>query len=147
MEDSDYEKKLKEILHFFNVSLKNNKGLENIKLYLENIIELYDLIIYLYLEKLKEKGLIEDIDEAPKKRYNVFKSFMKDNNEILEILNDYEIIRKLKNCELRINDEYRKSAKIICEDYDNTIEIDQKDLKRFLENLKKFVVIMENYIK
>lgn len=147
LSDIDYNRKLKEVLHIFNVSLKNNKGLENIKSYLENIIEIYDLIIYLYLEKLKEDGKIEEIDEAPKKRFIEFKKLFSDNKEILDAIKDYDLIRRLKNCDLKIKDEYRKSAKIICEDCENNIEIDQKQLKQFLENLKKFVSLMEKYIK
>lgn len=145
--EEDYNKKLKEVLHIFNVSLKNNKGLENIRAYLENLIELYDLVIYLYLLKIKEEGKIEDIPEAPKKRFNEFKKIIKDNQEILDSIKNYELIRRLKNCELKIKDEYRKTAKILCVDESGSIEIDQKMLKQFLEDIKKFVNIMENYIK
>lgn len=138
----DYKKKLTEVQHIFHVSLKGSKGLENIKIYLESIAELYDIVISLFLSKLERENKIEEIPDAPLAKAKLFLNFI-DDEEIKKYMEEYRIIRKLINCDLRIVDEYRKTVRVIC----NDIEINQESLKKFLENVQNFVNKMEPYIK
>lgn len=131
------KQKVKEVLHIYNVSIKNNKSLETIKQFLKSITELFDLIIIEYLEK---NNL--DVPDSPLKRLNTFLNYV-DDEKIKNILEEYKIWRKCINSEMTVINEFRRNIKVICKLGENEYYIDQKTLKEILEKTKEFY----NYMK
>ncbi|MEM1895723.1 MAG: hypothetical protein QXR54_00860 [Nanopusillaceae archaeon] len=141
----NYKELLSEVLHIYNVSLKNNKGLETVKQLIKALCDFYDSAITEYLQYLKKNGKIKEIPEAPIKRLDLFESLFT-SEDIKPMLEDYKILRFCINSEIITKDEYRRSMKIICSSLDKTIEINQKKLKDFVEMAKKFSQIIEKQI-
>ncbi|MEM0379379.1 MAG: hypothetical protein QXP34_01715 [Candidatus Aenigmatarchaeota archaeon] len=136
---------LSEVLHIYNVSLKNNKGLETVKQLIKTLCSFYDSLITEYLQYLKNKGKIKEIPEVPMKRLEIFEENFT-NEEVKPILENYKILRFCINSEIMIKDEYRRSMIIICKSLDKVVEINQKSLKDFVEMAKKFLQIVEKQI-
>jgi len=145
MKRKEYEDLLKDVLHIYNVSLKNNKGLETIKQLISSVCNLYDSLILGYLSLLKERGEIEDIPNAPLKRLEEFEKRLPEES-IKKFLDEYKMLRRCLTSEIHISDEYRKSMKIICKYMDKEIVITQAKLKEIIESAKEFTNIMLKYI-
>jgi len=145
MKRKEYEDLLKDVLHIYNVSLKNNKGLETIKQLITSVCNLYDALISGYLNLLKEKGEITDIPTAPLKRLEEFEKRLPENS-LKRFLEEYKMLRRCLTSEIYIKDEYRKSMKIICKYLDTEIEITQAKLKEIIESAREFTNIMLKYI-
>jgi len=145
MKKEDYENLLKDALHVYNVSLKNNKGLETIKQLISSICNLYDALIFGYLNQLKEKGEISEVPSAPLKRLEEFEKKLPEES-LKKSLENYKILRKCLTSEIYISDEYRKSMKIICKHLNTEIAITQAKLKEIIESAKEFTNTMLKYI-
>ena len=107
-EDLEYNRRYKEVLHIFNVSLKNNKGLETVRSFIKAAIEYYDYSIELYFRKLYENKNIDEIPDSPIKRYKKIIEITKDK-ELEESLRYYKLLKLALNSDTRIINEYRKS--------------------------------------
>jgi len=145
MKGEDYEDLLRNVLHIYNVSLKNNKGLETVKHLIKSICDLYDSIILGYLNQLKEKNMIKDIPSVPLKRLEEFEKNIPDDS-IRKFIDEYKILRKCLNSEIYIKDEYRKSMKVVCKILNEEIVLTQKRLKEIVESAKEFTNIMLKHI-
>jgi len=145
MKREDYEDLLKDVLHIYNVSLKNNKGLETIKQLISSICNLYDALISGYLNQLKEKGEIAEVPSVPLKRLEEFEKRLPEES-LKRSLEEYKMLRKCLTSEIYIKDEYRKSMKIICKYLDTEITITQAKLKEIIELAKEFTNTMLKYI-
>jgi len=145
MKRKEYEDLLKDVLHIYNVSLKNNKGLETVKQLIMAVCNLYDTLILGYLNLLKERGEIADIPTVPLKRLEEFEKRLPESS-LKRFLEEYKMLRKCLTSEMYIKDEYRKSMKIICKYLDTEIEITQAKLKEIIESAREFTNIMLKYI-
>ena len=143
--DLEYNRRLKEVLHIYNVSLKNNKGLETIKNFIKSVIDYYDYVIELYLKKKEEEKVIDSIPDTPLKRYKKFLELINDK-EIEELTKYYVNLRRCLNSEISITNEFRRSMIIKCKGLNFEFSMDVKILKEIAENVKKFSEIITKYI-
>ncbi|MGC9079646.1 MAG: hypothetical protein ACP5G1_02815 [Nanopusillaceae archaeon] len=141
VEDLEYKRRLKEVLHIYNVSLKNNKGLETIKNFIKAVLDYYDYVIYYYLEKEKEKGNINEIPNTPIKRYELFLSIIDD--KLKDYFKYYKTLRVCLNSEIMIQNEFRRSMIIKCKGIDREIILTIKDIKEIFESIKNFSEYIE----
>jgi len=145
-EDLEYNRRYKEVLHIYNVSLKNNKGLETVKSFIKAVIEYYDYTIELYFKKLYENKIIDEIPDSPIKRYKKMIEITKDK-ELEESLKYYKLLKLALNSDSGIMNEYRKSMVIKFKTVGGEeFEINIKTLKDIAESVKKFSTIISKYI-
>ncbi|BFI73302.1 hypothetical protein YN1_2890 [Nanoarchaeota archaeon] len=144
-QDLEYNRRLKEVLHIYNVSLKNNKGLETIRNFIKAVVDYYDYVIEIYLKKKEEEGIIDNIPETPLKRYKKFIEII-DNKEIEELTKYYPNLRRCLNNEIIITNEFRRTMIIKCKGLNFEFSMDIKVLKEIAENVKKFSEIIVKYI-
>jgi len=145
-EDLEYNRRYKEVLHIFNVSLKNNKGLETVRSFIKAVIEYYDYSIELYFRKLYENKNIDEIPDNPIKRYKKIIEITKDK-ELEESLRYYKLLKLALNSDTRIINEYRKSMVVKFRTLSGEeFEINIKTLKDIAESVKKFSTIINKYI-
>jgi len=145
-EDLEYNRRYKEVLHIFNVSLKNNKGLETVRSFIKAVIEYYDYAIELYFRKLYENKKIDEIPDSPIKRYRKIIEITNDK-ELEESLKYYKLLKLALNSDARIINEYRKSMVIKFRTLSGEeFEINIKTLKDIAESVKKFSTIISKYI-
>jgi len=145
-EDLEYNRRYKEVLHIFNVSLKNNKGLETVRSFIKAVIEYYDYSIELYFRKLFENKNIDEIPDSPIKRYRKIIEITKDK-ELEESLRYYKLLKLALNSDTRIINEYRKSMVVKFRTLSGEeFEINIKTLKDIAESVKKFSTIINKYI-
>jgi hypothetical protein len=145
-EDLEYNRRYKEVLHIFNVSLKNNKGLEIVKSFIKAVIEYYDYAIELYFKKLYENKKIDEIPDSPIKRYKKIIEIIKDK-EFEESLKYYKLLKLALNADAKIINEYRKSMVIKFKTMGGEeFEINIKMLKDITESVKKFSTIISKYM-
>ena len=144
-EDLEYNRRLKEVLHIYNVSLKNNKGLETIKNFIKAVVDYYDYVIEIYLKEKKDEGIIEEIPDTPLNRYKKFLELIKDK-EIEELTKYYRNLRLCLNNEIIITNEFRRTMIIKCKGLNFEFSMDIKVLKEIAENVKKFSEIITKYI-
>jgi len=145
-EDLEYNRRYKEVLHIFNVSLKNNKGLETVRSFIKAVIEYYDYAIELYFRKLCENKNIDEIPDSPIKRYRKIIEIAKDK-ELEESLKYYKLLKLALNSDARIINEYRKNMVVkFRTSSGEELEINIKTLKDIAESVKKFSTIINKYI-
>ena len=145
-EDLEYNRRYKEVLHIFNVSLKNNKGLETVKSFIKAVVEYYDYAIELYFKKLYENKKIDEIPDSPIKRYKKIIEIIKDK-ELEESLKYYKLLKLALNADAKITNEYRKNMVIKFRTLSGEeFEINIKMLKDIAESVKKFSTIISKYI-
>ncbi|MGC9132829.1 MAG: hypothetical protein ACP5GJ_00250 [Nanopusillaceae archaeon] len=144
-QDLEYNRRLKEVLHIYNVSLKNNKGAETIRNFVKSVVEYFDYVIEIYLKEKKNKGEIEEIPDTPLKKYKKFLELI-NNKEIEELTKYYRNLRLCLNNEIIITNEFRRSMIIKCKGMNFEFSMDIKILKEIAENVKKFSEIITKYI-
>ncbi|BBL45879.1 hypothetical protein MJ1_0739 [Nanobdella aerobiophila] len=145
VEDLEYNRKLKEVLHIYNVSLKNNKGLETIRNFIKSAVDYYDYVIELFLEREYKNNKINEIPKTPIERYNLFLHLINDK-DIENTMIYYKKLRTCLNSHITIQNEYRKTMIIVCKGYETENKLTIKDIKDIIENIRKFSNLIVKYI-
>ncbi len=143
VEDPEYKRLYNTVMHIYNVSLKNNKGYENVKNLIQNIVDYFEFIIEYFLNKFLEEKKIEEIPEESMKKYKLFLEKI-ENPKIVEILSNYPKLKKYSKSEIIISNEFRKNMliKFRSLNYEETVDI--KFFKSIIENIRSLNEELKN---
>jgi hypothetical protein len=95
------------------------------------------------LEKAKKKKMIKTIPDAPKLKIDLIKQTFKNNKEITEVLEMYEIFRLIDGLNKTKEGEFRKGVCLKVTYKWKEISINLEKLKEYSEILERFI----NYTK
>lgn len=139
---------LKRVDHLIYVSLKYTRTVDVIKSVIERILNSFDFAILELLEHAKEKKMIGDYPNSPGLKVGLLKKTFRDNQELLDYLDFYLLLRKVSRAEFTKREEYRRHVTMIATlDTDGMLEIDIDKLEVYHEKTKKFVEFISNIVE
>jgi hypothetical protein len=138
---------LKRVDHLFWVSLKYTRTVDMIKHVMERMISCMSFGLESILKYAKEKKLISSIPSNAGLRCDLLKSTFPDNNNLIEYINFYNLLRKLVKAEYAKREEFRRHVTMIATiDQGEIIEVNIDVLKEYYDNLKNFVTFVKKTI-
>ncbi len=133
--------------HLLYVSLKYTKTCDVIYNLLLRWRRIIELGIRSILEKLLEKKKIKEIPEAPLARIKVVRNAFKKDSNMQEILNFYEMLRKIENLRTERIGEFRKNVNLRIFYQGKEINMNLEALKEYSEKLEKFISDLKLFLK
>ena len=132
--------------HLLYVSLKYTKTCDvimNLILRWERMIE---ISINKSLEHAKKKKKISSIPTNPLGRIEQVKKLFKKDNNFLEVIELYEMFRKIKELKTERIGEFRKNVNLIVFYQGKEININLEKLKEYAEMLEKFISLTKQFL-
>ncbi|MEM4703055.1 MAG: hypothetical protein QXP53_01035 [Candidatus Pacearchaeota archaeon] len=126
--------------HLFYVSLKYTKSGDVILNLIERWEKMTGSCIELLLKKAKKKKQITSIPIAPKVKEILVKKIYKGIDNIIDL---YDLFRKMPNLEKIKEHEFRKNVAVRVIDQGKEIEINMEKLKKWYEMFNDFVKFCE----
>ena len=137
---------LRRVEHQLLVSTKFTKTLDMIKNIVESYITTYDYVINGLLDKLIEDNKIEERPIAPKVKCDVIVKYFQDDKRFPELLNLYLLLRRLRNAEFLIENEFKKKIIAKTSVEGREIHLDIVILTEYFKILKDIIMhVKENY--
>ena len=145
---TDALNELKRVDHLIYVSLKYTRTVDVIKSVIERILNSFDFVILELLEYAKEKKLIKEYPNSPGLKVSLLKKTFHDNQELIEYLDFYLLLRRVSRAEFTRREEYRRHVTMIATlETDGVIEIDIDKLEEYHKKTKKFLEFADNILE
>lgn len=142
MSEEALEKIMKEKIsadHLLYVSMKYTKTCDVMINLLKRWKIMMDYAFDGLLEKAKKKKLIKSIPDAPKLKIDLIKQVFKDDKEVTDIIEIYEMFKIIDSLQKTKEGEFRKGVCL-------TITYKWKEVSVNLEKLKEYSEILERFI-
>ena len=138
---------LKRVDHLFWVSLKYTRTVDVIKHVIERQISCMSFGLEAILKYAKEKKIITNIPSNAGLRCDLLKSTFPQNQELLDYITFYTLLRKLSKAEFKRREEFRRHVTMIAMiDKGEVMEVDIDKLKEYYDYTKKFVHFVKRTI-
>lgn len=138
---------LKRIDHLVYVSLKYTRTVDVLRSVIMRLISAFDLGVDALLEYAKKRKKI-DIPNAPVMKAELVKELYKDDEEMIDYINFYMMLRQLIRAEYDKREEYRRHVTMISTiSPGNTVEVKIDTLYDYYDTIKKFVDYLEIKLK
>jgi hypothetical protein len=141
------EREKKQEQHLFYTSLKYTKTGDVMVNVIKKMAEVMALAIDEVLKSAKKKKLISSIPSTPKEKTELMKSIFKKDKEIIEMLDFYEIARKVENYKRVAEGEFRKGVRLKLFINDEVLTIDVEKLTEIQKKFEGFIEAMEKFIR
>ena len=132
--------------HLLYVSLKYTKTCDVIINLLLRWREMIIISIEKILKKLKKKKRISSIPKSPIEKIEVIKKIFKKDENILDTIEFYEMLRKLDELRMERIGEFRKNVNLRIFYRGKEINIDLEQLKVYAEMLEKFISTTKQFL-
>jgi len=129
--------------HLLYVSLKYTKTSEVI---LNLILRWTSMINYSFervLQHAKKKKMIKSIPNSPKPKIDLLKELFKDKKEVMEVIDLYEMFRRVEELKRESEGEFRKNVALKIYYRGDVVKVNLEKLKEYSVTLEKFI----NYLK
>lgn len=140
--DSDMEDIIQEKIsadHLLYVSLKYTKTCDVIFNLLLRWRKMIETSIDEILKHAKKKKKISSITVSPIEKMEQVKKLFKKDKEFLEVIDFYEMLRKLEDLKQERSGEFRKNVNLRIFYRGKEINVNLEKLKEYAENLEKFI--------
>lgn len=137
----DANQELKRVDHLIYVSLKYTRTADVLKNVIERLLSAYDNMVLVVLRAAKESGNLEEVSNAPIKRYEQVLECYPDDVEMKELAEFTQYLRKLSKLEYGSESEYRRHVAMIFNLEGETVKV---DIDKVTEYYKKAKEIFQN---
>jgi len=134
---------LKRVDHLVFVSLKYTRTVDVVRSVIERIVSAYDFLILAILTELKEKKKIKEIPNNPVMKCDLLKEKYKDNQEFMENIEIYLLLRKILRSNYERRQEYRRHVTMIADVEGKKIEMNIDILSEYFEKIKNFAKLIQ----
>ncbi len=125
--------------HLLYVSLKYTKTCDVIKNLLRRWKKMIETSIDATLEKAKKKKKIPSIPTNPVKKIEAMKKIFKKDSTTQEVMDFYDMLRKLEDLKTRKVGEFRKNVCLVIMYRGKEIHVNLEKLKEYSQMLEKFI--------
>ena len=125
--------------HLLYVSLKYTKTCDVIFILLVRWRKMIETSIEEILKHAKKKKKISLITVSPIEKMEQVKKLFKKDKEFLEVIDFYEMLRKLEDLKQERSGEFRKNVNLRIFYQGKEINVNLEKLKEYAENLEKFI--------
>jgi len=132
--------------HLLYVSLKYTKTCDVIINLLLRWAKMIETSINEILKKAKKKKKISSIPSNPLKKIDVVKELIKKDKNFSEVLDMYEMFRKVKDLRTERIGEFRKNVALKVFYRGKEITINLEKLKNYAEKLEKFISTTRQFL-
>ena len=140
------EREKKQEQHLFYTSLKYTKTGDMMVNVIKKIAEVMEFVMDKVLQKAKRKKLINSIPSTPKEKTDLMKKIFKKDEEIIKMIEFYEIARNVENYKRVSEGEFRKSVKLKLFINDEVLTIDTAKLTEIQKRFENFISVMEKFL-
>lgn len=132
--------------HLLYVSLKYTKTCDVIMNLLKRWRELIETSVNKILQKAKSKKKISEIPENNIKKIDAVKELLKKDKDFMDVLNLYEMLRKIEDLRNERIGEFRKNVCLKIHFRGEEINIDLEKLKEYSKKLEKFISATKQFL-
>lgn len=144
----DANEELKRADHLIYVSLKYTRTVDVIKSIIERFINSCDFLLKGLLEIEKERGKINSVPAAPVLRANTLLDLYPHNKELIDFIEWYLLLRKLKKADYTASQEYRRHVTMTAFlDEKGTYEVDIDRIYEYYEVAKSGLPLIRELAK
>lgn len=137
----DANQELKRVDHLIYVSLKYTRTADVLKNVIERLLSAYDNMVLAVLRAAKDKGNLEEVSNAPIRRYEQVQECYPDDEEMKRLAEFTQYLRKLSKLDYGSESEYRRHVAMIFNLDGETVKI---DIDKVTENYKSAKEIFQN---
>ena len=135
---------LKRADHLVFVSLKYTRTVDVIRSVIERLINAFDIGSIVLLEDAKKKGLIKEYPNIIGPRIELMMKMLSYEQELMEMLNLFVLLRKLSKAGYTRMEEYRRHVRMIATiDTGEVMEVKIDTVKEYYEKGIQFVNIIK----
>lgn len=142
----DANQELKRVDHLIYVSLKYTRTADVLKNVIERLLSAYDNMVLALLRYAHENELVEEVSNAPIRRYEQIEEAFPDNDMVKELSDFSRFLRKLSKLDYGNENEYRRHVAMIFKLEGETVKIDidkatdyYKKARELSNNLNSFI--------
>ena len=132
--------------HLLYVSLKYTKTCDVIKNLLLRWRRMIETAIEKILWKAKAQKKISSIPESPIKKIEEIKRLFKKDSNLLEVIEFYEMLRKLEELRTERIGEFRKNVTLRIFFKGEEINVNLEKLKEYADKLEKFISSTKQFL-
>lgn len=132
--------------HLLYVSLKYTKTCDVIMNLLFRWRNMIETSLNRVLEHAKEKGKIKIVPTNPLGQIDEIKKLFKKQKEFLEVIEFYEMLRKLEDLRTERIGEFRKNVNLKIMYCGKEINMDLENLKEYAAKLEKFISTVKQFL-
>jgi len=133
--------------HLLYVSLKYTKTCDVIINLIFRWARLIETSINEILKHAKDKKKIQSISTNPVGRIEQVRKLMKKNKDFLEVIDLYQMFKKINDLKKERTGEFRKNVTLKVFYMGKEIDINLEKLKEYSEKVEKFVIITKQFLK
>ena len=132
--------------HLLYVSLKYTKTCDVIKNLLLRWRRMIETAIDKILIKAKSQKKISSIPESPVKKLEEIRKLLKKDSNFLEVIDFYEMLRKLEELRTERIGEFRKNVTLRIFFRGEEINVNLEKLKEYADKLEKFISSTKQFL-
>jgi len=132
--------------HLLYVSLKYTKTCDVIKNLLLRWRRMIETAVDKILWKAKAQKKISSIPESPVKKIEEIKKLFKKDSNFLEVIDFYEMLRKLEELRTERIGEFRKNVTLRIFFRGEEINVNLEKLKEYADKLEKFISSTKQFL-
>ena len=132
--------------HLLYVSLKYTKTCDVIRNLLLRWRKMIETSIEEVLKHAKKKKKISSIPSNPLGKIDSMKKIFSKNKEFLEVIEFYEMLRKLEDLRTERIGEFRKNVNLKIAYQGNEINVNLEQLKIYADLLEKFISTVKQFL-
>jgi hypothetical protein len=132
--------------HLLYVSLKYTKTCDVIVNLLLRWAKMIETSINRLLEHAKKKKLISSIPSSPMEKIDRVREVFKKDKDFLEIINMYEMFRKIRDLRAERIGEFRKNVTLKVFYRGEEININLEQLKDYADKLERFISTVKQFL-
>ncbi|HLD37771.1 MAG TPA: hypothetical protein VJA86_04235 [Candidatus Nanoarchaeia archaeon] len=132
--------------HLMYVSLKYTKTCDIIVNLLIRWRVMIDVSIEKMLKHAKKRKLISAIPDAPRQKIDKIKELFRKNEDVLKVIEAYEMFREIENLEKQRENEFRKNVTLKVAYKGKIIEVNIDKLKEYSEILERFIKEVKHFL-
>ena len=132
--------------HLLYVSLKYTKTCDVILNLIKRWTIMLDDCVYGILEQLKKKKKIKAIPVAPRQKTELIKKNLKNNKEVMDAMEIYELFKRIDDSKTIREGEFRKDVRLKIIDQGKEVIINLDKLKEYSAILEKFISYVKQFL-
>jgi len=105
-----------------------------------------DVSIEKMLKHAKKRKLISAIPDAPRQKIDKIKELFRKNEDVLKVIEAYEMFREIENLEKQRENEFRKNVTLKVAYKGKIIEVNIDKLKEYSEILERFIKEVKHFL-
>ncbi len=142
---------LKRVDHLLYVSLKYTRTVDVLRSIIDRLINAYDFMILALLEKMKDKGKVDEIPLVPWSKCDALQKLYKKDENIINNIDFYLYLRKLIRAKYTRSNEFRRHVTMTSflteGDKEEVIEITMDIIKEYYEKAGMFIEYLNEVLK